>query len=245
MKKLNLVNQKFGKLLVLDYAYSKNNRSYWYCICDCGNEIIKRGKELQNGIVKSCGCLIEERRIDLTNKKFNKLTVIECCSRDLNGRFYWLCKCACGNTIIARGDNLRNNSTQSCGCYRDQRVSETHKNKIVSNETKAKRSGKNNCNYNPLLSKEERIIKRTYPKYIEWRSNIFEKDSYTCQKCGNSRGGNLNAHHIESYADNPRLRTESSNGITLCKNCHNDFHHQYGYGNNNIKQINKFLNRKK
>ncbi|MFA5617303.1 MAG: HNH endonuclease [Syntrophorhabdaceae bacterium] len=60
-------------------------------------------------------------------------------------------------------------------------------------------------------------------KYIGWRNRVFERDNYTCQHC-NQRGGELNAHHIEPYAKNKKLRFELSNGITLCETCHRTEH---------------------
>jgi len=64
---------------------------------------------------------------------------------------------------------------------------------------------------------------RNYPEYLEWRSNVFARDKYICQKCG-ARGVEINAHHIKSFKDYPDLRTELSNGITLCKYCHTEEH---------------------
>lgn len=55
--------------------------------------------------------------------------------------------------------------------------------------------------------------------YRQWRGAVFERDDHTCQGCG-KRGGELNAHHAKPFATHPELRTELSNGITLCKPCH-------------------------
>lgn len=55
-------------------------------------------------------------------------------------------------------------------------------------------------------------------EYKIWRSSVFERDRYKCQKCG--KGGYLEAHHIKSWATNPELRYDTSNGITLCRECH-------------------------
>ena len=48
---------KYFKLTVKSFAYSKNGKAYWNCICDCGNEKIVSGSALRNGEIKSCGCL--------------------------------------------------------------------------------------------------------------------------------------------------------------------------------------------
>ena len=74
----------------------------------------------------------------------------------------------------------------------------------------------------------------------DWSRRVRERDSYKCQRCS-SRSGIMHAHHIENYADNPHLRYELSNGITLCEPCHIEFHRIYGKRNNNREQINEYL----
>lgn len=95
---------------------------------------------------------------------------------------------------------------------------------------------------------------RNSSDYKSWREGVFEKDNYTCQCCGDNKGGNLQSHHIENFSDNEDLRFDVNNGITLCENCHNpsikgSFHHIYGTHNNNKEQlleyINNFKNRQK
>lgn len=58
--------------------------------------------------------------IDLTGKKFNKLTVISRAEsrRQPSGKLvtYWNCKCDCGNAAIVKGCNLKDGHTVSCGC---------------------------------------------------------------------------------------------------------------------------------
>lgn len=80
------------------------------------------------------------------------------------------------------------------------------------------RMGKNNPNYKHGKSKE-RVRIQGSRKYKKWRKSVFERDNYICQICG-QRGGYLEVHHIKSYAENPKLRFDINNGVTLCKNCH-------------------------
>ena len=57
-----------------------------------------------------------------------------------------------------------------------------------------------------------------------WRLDVLHRDKYTCQQCGDSRGGNLIAHHIVRWVDDESLRFDIENGITLCVSCHKDRH---------------------
>jgi hypothetical protein len=57
--------------------------------------------------------------IDLTDKTFGKLLVVGLHGSKGAGRNkhqYWLCKCACGKRIKARGDVLRSGKKTECGC---------------------------------------------------------------------------------------------------------------------------------
>ena len=64
---------------------------------------------------------------------------------------------------------------------------------------------------------------RASPLYKAWRTSVFERDDYTCQSCF-TKGGKLRAHHMVPYKDAPRLRLKKSNGITLCDECHRQWH---------------------
>jgi len=87
---------------------------------------------------------------------------------------------------------------------------------------------------------EKNDIYRNTSEYRKWRAEVYDKDKYTCRKCNNV-GGNLEAHHIFSYSNNPNLRFVVSNGITFCIRCHTRFHSIFGKGNNNREQLEKFL----
>lgn len=63
--------------------------------------------------------------------------------------------------------------------------------------------------------------------YVKWRTRVFERDQYTCQRC-HVTGGNLRGHHIKSWKDYPKLRYDISNGMTLCAGCHREVHREQG-----------------
>ena len=50
--------------------------------------------------------------------RFGRLTVIDSYKSDPRGHSRWLCKCDCGNQIVAYGTNLKRGLTTSCGCKR-------------------------------------------------------------------------------------------------------------------------------
>jgi len=187
---------------------------------------------------------------DLTGLRFGRLLVEKFAY--IKRRCYcWICRCDCGNKKVVYGYSLKSGNTKSCGCLHKERLKKYNKDRVFSEET-CKKMSKNHADfsgfhhprYNPYITNEERdnrnINKRIYPKYYEWRKSIFDRDNYTCQKCGKIRT-KLQAHHIESYATNKNLRININNGITFCKRCHKEFHHQYGY-KNNTTQLREFIN---
>lgn len=59
--------------------------------------------------------------IDLTGKKFGRLTVIKRTSDNKRGKAQWICKCDCGKTTHPiLGTSLTRGHTQSCGCLRTE-----------------------------------------------------------------------------------------------------------------------------
>lgn len=106
------------------------------------------------------------------------------------------------------------------------------------------KTGENHPRYNPDLTGEEREKGRNIEGLAEWRTEVYERDNYTCQVCGDNKGGNLNAHHLNGYNWDKERRTDINNGITLCDKCHNEFHKIHGYGNNTKEQFEKWINNK-
>jgi hypothetical protein len=82
---------------------------------------------------------------------------------------------------------------------------------------------------------KERLKLRAMPEYRAWRYEVFARDNFTCQDCGDARGGNLHAHHIEPFATHEALRFEVSNGVTLCRDCH-DLRHAAADGKRRLKR---------
>lgn len=69
---------------------------------------------------------------DWTNRKFGRLTVVRLHHKvqkfkpdgSPNGhRYYWECKCSCGNTTIVLVDHLTRHKILSCGCLGRERAS--------------------------------------------------------------------------------------------------------------------------
>lgn len=75
---------------------------------------------------------------NLIGKKFDSgIEVLEF-SEIKNHAAYWKCKCHCGNIFIARGADLTNGHTKSCGCARNksiQKIGLSNKEKYIKDLT--------------------------------------------------------------------------------------------------------------
>ena len=58
--KKDRIGERYGRLLVLEKAPSRHGYARWLCKCDCGRTKDVSGTCLQQGRIKSCGCLRKE-----------------------------------------------------------------------------------------------------------------------------------------------------------------------------------------
>ena len=136
-KLIDLTNQVFGELTVLRRATKgeilnyttvgeDDSHAYWWVQCNCGAEpFITSGRSLREGITKSCGHLrydLGEQKIkNLVGKRFSRLEVINFVGVK-DHYAIWHCKCDCGNECNARGTDLINEHTKSCGCLHKENL---------------------------------------------------------------------------------------------------------------------------
>lgn len=135
MAKKEMIGKTFNYLTVLEEIKERDkyNKIYYKCICKCGKEVINTGIAIRSGAVNSCGCLSNERKRskDIIGSKFGRLTPYEAVKK--NNRWYYKCRCECGNEAVIRGDSLKDGKTTSCGCERNIAVSKRHKKNIIGN----------------------------------------------------------------------------------------------------------------
>ena len=90
----------------------------------------------------------------------------------------------------------------------------------------------NNPNWKGGITSLYERIRKSFI-YRQWRSDVYTRDDFTCQECGQV-GKRLNAHHIKSFSSVIRFYEITTieqafecdelwninNGITLCEECH-------------------------
>lgn len=104
------------------------------------------------------------------------------------------------------------------------------------------RSEENHFRYNNKLTDEDRKNNgRHSSEYKKWRDKVFHNFEYKCDCCG-VEGGELNAHHLNSWNTHVEERYNVGNGVLLCVKCHIKFHSIYGFGFNTKEQYYNFKN---
>lgn len=109
------IGSQFGQWTVLDKDPTKKRKSY-ICKCSCGTIRSVAIDALLRGISKSCGCSKTAPKVDLTGKRFGKLTVLGVDEEYTGKGIYWKCQCDCGTIKSYRTNLLRNGKVVSCGC---------------------------------------------------------------------------------------------------------------------------------
>jgi hypothetical protein len=226
-------NEKFGRLTVKCKTSERIcNRVVWLCICNCGKSVKATTTDLRRkkGGKKSCGCLLYDKiteygrgLIDIVGKRYGNLLVIENSGQRKRNRILWKCKCNCGIEKLLLKSSLESGLVVSCGC---------HKASIAKN-----RAGDKHWNWKGGIT-DAHVKDRNCQNYINWRKAVFSRDGFKCIECKVT--GVLNAHHLDCFSKYPELRFVIENGVTLCKQCHCNFHKVYGKENNTKFQFEEF-----
>ena len=139
----------------------------------------------------------------------------------------------CGVEFLTYPDGSKSRTNKFCGrnCWQKNRP-----NIDFTPEVRLKislsRRGEKNPSWKGGRTKFKLILRGGY-KYRQWRSDVFTRDDFTCQFCG-ERGGILNADHIKQLSlilDENNIKTledaenceelwNINNGRTLCVPCH-------------------------
>lgn len=215
------------KLLSTEYVRAKEKLKY---VCSCGNaseisyEKFSKGQRCYSCRNTKLGAQ-KRHSYDYVKKVFEDGGCELLSKRYLHGKEKLSYKCNCGREALITFNKF--NAGQRC--------------RFCGFESSAeKQSGSNSPNWIDGRSQDQRYKDRSYPEYKKWRRDVFYRDDFTCQYC-DEKGGNIHAHHIESFANNEHLRTEISNGITLCEGCHKEYHTAFGRNNANSNDFNDFI----
>ena len=203
--KINLIHQKFGKLLVLEETSERKNKSVvWKCECECGNIQLFSTKELRNdGIIQCTSCGVGRQPVSRPQKSiigntYGNLTVLRKTEKTSGGKKLYECECSCPKKtlVYVSSTDLKNGHTQSCGCL----VRKYKSGDIVNNrqiiDKDYEKNFKGRCYYRVkcLLCGRE---------YSTLASTIDSSCSCGCQRSlGEFYISNiLNEHHIEYYKE--------------------------------------------
>jgi hypothetical protein len=219
---------------LLEDSYVNNSTKMKYK-CECGNISTIIFNSFQKG-ARCRDCKIE--KISEKNRKYGigdvkeifadrDCVLLEQDYKNTNTKLRYICSCGTTYAMTLTG------FLSGYGCPECKRNS---------------LSGPNNYGWKPELTDAERARNKSRlsdTSYKEWRYSVFKRDLFTCQCCRKRGKGELNAHHLDGYNWCKERRTDVDNGVTLCKECHIEFHAVYGKGYNTREQYVSWIRNKR
>jgi hypothetical protein len=220
---------------LLETEYVNNNTKMRFK-CSCGNESYRiRFSTFSKG-ARCDEC--KRKRLSKASRiytleevsnifKERGCTLLEDDYKNTKQLLHYICKCGAEHSIRLTNFKDQGNSCPEC------------KRKAL--------SGENHYLYNPHLTDAERLRNKTRINDLgmkSWRTSVFKRDDYTCQCCSKRGNGVLNAHHLDGYNWCINKRTDITNGVTLCEDCHTEFHQEYGKGYNTREQYDTWIRNK-
>lgn len=106
-------------------------------------------------------------RLNLINKKFGRLTVVDL-AYIKNQSTFWSCLCDCGKVVIKKASYLTTGDTRSCGCLKSEELS--------------KRNSKHNLYKHPIYNVWKNMKNRCYRINNKQYSNYGGRGITVCEE---------------------------------------------------------------
>ena len=133
------------------------------------------------------------KKIDMTGQRFGKLLVSAPAPSNAAGQARWVCQCDCGQTITTLGHSLRGGHCQSCGCTRNEKITNLRKTHGESNTRlfsiwmcmRQRCSDKNNTDYASYGGRGISVIdewEHDFTTFRDWAMENGYDDSLTLDR---------------------------------------------------------------
>lgn len=195
-----LEGTRIGKLSIIEYIGWIKKKSWYKCVCDCGNVFNRRADILIEGVDRcksDCPIGNKPRADKGTRRKPDAWKLYSC---DICGEEYERLECT-----AAKKHNF---------CSKDCRRK----------GIKFWMNGELNHSY--IENREDLSDIRQSIEGKSWILKVFKRDDYRCTVC--KEHGKIQAHHLKSFTRFPEFRFDLNNGATMCEECHKEFHSLYG-----------------
>lgn len=166
--------------------------------------------------------------IDITGKKFGRLTAIERIENSKDGQTKWKCLCDCGNEKNVHYSNLVRGNTKSCGCLFRENIKKPRKESSIAENLDGKRFGRWK-----VLSRAKNRGKQIYWLCECDCGTIKEVNGYSLLRGDTQSCGCLQIEHLikstrKHGMRNTRLYTVWVDMKDRCENKENSSYKWYG-----------------
>lgn len=155
--------------------------------------------------------------IELTGKKFGRLTVIKRAQNNKYNKGMWKCKCDCGNECVVTGSSLRSGVKNSCGCLWKENLETLHKQNTLDTGIASMRQ---------IINTYKQNAKKRGYTYSLTEKQFKEITKQNCYYCGGKPNAIMNHPRSNgAYIYNGLDRTDNTKGYTIdnvvpcCKRC--------------------------
>ena len=157
------------------------------------------------------------RNLLIVGKRFGRLILLNRLNKTMNGGYYWLCRCDCGQETKVQSSNLSAGHTISCGCFRKEQSKLRASTDIVqyrplkgSTRLNIRKPG---GSFRRLLAIYKRAAKKNLREFSLSEEEFRQLTKSVCFYCG-VEPSQISKTNTEQYIYNGVDRKDNSVGYT-------------------------------